>query len=92
MGRMKVSTLALAVALALVVGCHAPSASNPAAQWQRVDASAGPLDAAQSACRNEAFVKTENVNQGDLGAKAAAGAYVECMRRHGWAPASGEAR
>jgi hypothetical protein len=91
MGRMKVTTLALVAALALAAGCRSQSAPNPAARWQRVDASAGPLEATQSACQNEAFVKSENVNQGDLGTKAAAGLYVECMKRHGWAPASGDA-
>jgi len=70
-------------ALALIA-CGSPSPRSPG-QWRRVDAGAQPFDQSRAACKAYALKKSEGVTGQGLAAKAAAGAFAECMRERGWA-------
>ena len=84
---MKTSTIV--VALMLAIGCHSKPSPESSRQWQRVDQSATPLETARAECRKEAFEKTKAVRQESAATQAAAGIFVECMRRHGWTQTAG---
>ena len=78
--------------LAFAFGCHGKPAPHAGPQWNRVDPSAEPLETARTACKKEAFEKTKTIAQESAATQAAAGVFVECMRRHGWVQAGGGTR
>ena len=87
---MKTGTIVLMLLLA--AGCRSKSVPEPSTQWERVDPSADPLETARAACKQEAFEKTKHITIQNTATQAAAGVFVECMRRHGWAPAGNPGR
>ena len=69
--------------LLLVVACTAP-APRPDAHWRRTSDTAEPLDVARPACKAHAMARSSRVANEGMAAKAAAGAFAECMRERGW--------
>jgi hypothetical protein len=82
----------LAIALALGAGCRSRTAPAPKAQWQRVDGTKEPFETARTACEQEALENTKGVPHQSTATQAAAGIFVDCMRRRGWVQAGGDAR
>ena len=82
---MKRGTIVLVLLLA--VACRSRSVPEPSTQWERVGPGGDSLETARAACKEEAFEKTKHITVQSSATKAAAGVFVECMRRHGWAPA-----
>jgi hypothetical protein len=91
---MRTPTIGLALAFALVAGCHSQSRSvpEPTTRWQRVEGSSEPLENARTACKQEALEKTKSIRQQGVATRAAGGIFIECMRRHGWTQVATDAR
>jgi len=72
----------IVIAFLSTIACAPPPPQS--AGWLRVNDQAEPLDQARSACKSYAFKKVESVSNQGLAAKAAVGAFAECMHDHGW--------
>ena len=81
--------LLLSGLLATTLAC-ATKSPRAAGEWRRVDDHAEPFEQARAACKTYAMKKAETITRQGLAAKAAAGAYAECMRERGWALADVE--
>jgi hypothetical protein len=68
----------------------ATKSPHAAGEWRRVDDHAEPFEQARSACKAYAMKEAATTTPQGLAAKAAAGAYAECMRERGWALADVE--
>jgi hypothetical protein len=73
-----------ALGLLVLVACAAP-APRTNAHWRQINEGAEPIDVARPACKAYALDRSKNVKNQGLAAKAAAGAFAECMRERGWA-------
>jgi len=78
--------------LGFALGCQGKPAPHAGTQWNRVGPSAEPLESARTACHKEALEKTKNIAQESAATQAAAGIFIECMRRNGWVQAGGGTR
>jgi hypothetical protein len=74
----------LLVATLAAAACAAPS-PKPDAHWRKTTPDAAPLDEARAACRAHAIERSSRSANQSIAAKAAAGAFAECMRERGWA-------
>lgn len=63
--------------------CAVPPSRNVA--WRRTNDQAEPFEQARAACKTYAMERSSRASKPDLAAKAAAGAFAECMRERGWA-------
>jgi hypothetical protein len=75
--------------LATALAC-ATKSPRAAGEWRRVDANAEPLEQARATCKAHAMKASATTTPQGLAAKAAAGAFAECMRERGWALADVE--
>ena len=66
-----------------IVGCAAPKKPVDA-QWRKTTDTAVPIDQARSACKAYAMERSNSAQNQSLAAKAAAGAFAECMQERGW--------
>lgn len=73
----------IALALLAAAACATPT-PRPDAHWRRTNDQAEPLEQARPACKAYAMEKSKAVTNQSLAAKAAAGAFAECMRERGW--------
>jgi hypothetical protein len=85
---MRRCVIMLAMAATFAGGGCAARAPEPESElsWQRASDDAVPLSEAWPDCRARALEQTRDVRAPGLGAKAAGGAAVECMRTRGWVP------
>jgi len=73
------------VAAMLLAGACAAPAPRPTPAWHRTDDRAEPFEQARAACRTYAMERSSRSQNQSIAAKAAAGAFAECMRQRGWA-------
>ena len=74
----------LLVLVLIVAGACTAPAPRPDAYWRRTSAQAEPLEQARSACRAYAMEQSSGSSNQGMAAKAAAGAFAECMQERGW--------
>jgi len=75
----------LLVLVLIVAGACSKPAPRPDAYWRRTSEHAEPLEQARSACRTYAMERSSHGSGREgMDAKAAAGAFAECMEERGW--------
>jgi hypothetical protein len=74
---------AIFVAIVIVAAACGPSSPRTQPEWRAANDHPQPLDQAKAACKSYALKQTEGITSAIV-AKAAAGAFAECMYEQGW--------
>jgi hypothetical protein len=72
----------MVLGLLALAACATPPPRD--VHWRRTSDAAEPLEQARSACRAHAMDRSAGVRPQGMAAKAAAGAFAECMQERGW--------
>lgn len=76
--------------LIALAACHRHETGQPGLQWRRVRKGAEPVESARETCKTEAFKHPGGLESHAPRDWITAAIFTECMRRRGWAPATGD--